>query len=187
AGPALQEQHLVVRWYGQQRAQILLGLLGHADEGLAAVADFHHRHAAALPVRQFGLHLLQHFKRQRCRAGSEVEYAHQGASAPESPAGASLALTSPAPSSAAPDSNSSPRLSTRSTPVRRSPSSRRIRRTPCVLRPTMETSLTGVRTSVPLELISISSCPVETCSAATTSPLRSVVCSAITPWPPRPC
>ena len=44
-----------------------------------------------------------------------------------------------------------------------------------------------VRTSVPVELISMISWPAMTCSAATVTPLRSVVCSAITPWPPRPC
>ena len=55
----------------------------------------------------------------------------------------------------------------RSMPVRRSPSARRISRTPWVLRPTTEISSTGVRTSVPVELISMISCPGVTCSAAT--------------------
>ncbi len=47
-------------------------------------------------------------------------------------------------------------------------------------------SLARVRTSVPFELISMSSSVVATCAAATSWPLRSVVCIAITPWPPRP-
>ena len=72
-------------------------------------------------------------------------------------------------------------------PTSRSPSSSRMSRTPWVLRPCTETSSTVVRTSVPLELMSMISCPGITCSAATVTPLRSDVCSAITPWPPRPC
>jgi len=53
--------------------------------------------------------------------------------------------------------------------------------------PCTEISSTVVRTSVPVELMSMISCPGMTCSAATVTPLRSEVCSAITPWPPRPC
>jgi len=55
-------------------------------------------------------------------------------------------------------------------------------RTPWVLRPCTEISSTVVRTSVPVELMSMISCPGMTCSAATVTPLRSEVCSAITPW-----
>jgi hypothetical protein len=50
AGAALHEQHLVVARDAEQFAQIRLGLGGHLDEGLAAMADFHDRHAAAVPV-----------------------------------------------------------------------------------------------------------------------------------------
>ncbi len=58
---ALQEQHLVVGGDAHQLAQIGLGLGGDAHEFLAAMAHFHHRHAAAVPVDHLGLHLLQHF------------------------------------------------------------------------------------------------------------------------------
>src|SRR6185436_6181009 len=51
--------------------------------------------------------------------------------------------------------DSSARDSMRSMPVRRSPSPSRMRRTPWVLRPTTEISPTGVRTKVPVELMSI--------------------------------
>ena len=50
-GAALQEQHLVVSGDGQQLAQVGFGLLGDGDERLAAMGDFHHRHAAGLSSR----------------------------------------------------------------------------------------------------------------------------------------
>ena len=57
-GPALQEQHLVVVGHAEQRAKVLLGLRGEFDERGAAMADFHHGHAAALPVEQLRLGAL---------------------------------------------------------------------------------------------------------------------------------
>ncbi len=71
-GSALQEQHLVVGRNCQQRAQIGFRLLGDGDEGLAAMAHFHHRHAAAAPIQQLLSDLLQHHFRQRGRTRTEV-------------------------------------------------------------------------------------------------------------------
>ena len=49
---ALQEQHLVVGGNVQQLAQVGFGLGDDGGELLAAMAHFHHRHAAAVPVEQ---------------------------------------------------------------------------------------------------------------------------------------
>jgi hypothetical protein len=56
----------------------------------------------------------------------------------------------------------------------------------CVFLPWIEMSRTGVRTSVPPELMSMISSSSVTCKAPTVRPLRSVVCKPITPCPPRP-
>ena len=77
---ALQEQHLVVRGDREQLAQQLLGFLSHAGEGLAAMAHFHHRHAAALPVGELLADLFEDFHGQRGRPRSEIEYAHEPSS-----------------------------------------------------------------------------------------------------------
>ena len=60
---ALHEEHAIVGRNGEQFAQVRLGALGHGHERLAAMADFHHRHAA-LPVEQFVARLLEHRQRQ---------------------------------------------------------------------------------------------------------------------------
>ena len=73
AGAALQEQHLVVRGDAQQVAQVLLGLLGDADELVAAVAHFHDRQTLAVPVRQLVPGCLQYCFRQGCRSRTEIE------------------------------------------------------------------------------------------------------------------
>ena len=79
AGPALQEQDLVAVRHRQQVAQVGLGLLGDGDEGPAAVAHLHHRHAFAVPVQQLLACLLQHLFRQRRRSGAEVVCPRHGA------------------------------------------------------------------------------------------------------------
>ena len=68
-----QEQDLEVRGDGQQLAQQGFGFGRNANELLAAVAHFHHAHAAAVPVQHFGGCLAQHGFGQRSRAGAEVE------------------------------------------------------------------------------------------------------------------
>ena len=50
----------------------------HIEERFAAMADFHDRHAAALPIEQFVARLLQDLERQHGRARREVENAHGG-------------------------------------------------------------------------------------------------------------
>jgi hypothetical protein len=67
-GAALQEQHLVVGRNAHQFAQVGLGLGGDAHELLAAVAHFHDRGAAAVPVEHFLGRLLENFLRQRRRS-----------------------------------------------------------------------------------------------------------------------
>ena len=62
---------------------------------------------------------------------------------------------------------------------------RRIKVTPCVLRPALATCSTGVRTKVPLSDIKIISSSGSTLVARTKAPLRSLVLIAITPPPPR--
>ena len=52
--PALQEQNPVAGGDRQQCAQIGLSLVGDADEFLAAMTHFHHRHAATVPIQHFG-------------------------------------------------------------------------------------------------------------------------------------
>jgi hypothetical protein len=54
-------------------AQIGFRLLGNLDERLAAVTDFHHRHAKPLPVDKFGLGLLQYFERQHGWTRAEID------------------------------------------------------------------------------------------------------------------
>ena len=49
------------------------GLLRDAEEGLAAVADLHHRGANAVPVEQLLANLLEHLDRQRRWTGAEIE------------------------------------------------------------------------------------------------------------------
>src|SRR5581483_7047587 len=74
---ALEEEHLVARGHGEERAHQALGLLGDGNESLAAVTDFHHRGAAAAPVGQLLTGLLEDFQWQRRRSGGEIEYAHE--------------------------------------------------------------------------------------------------------------
>ena len=56
--PALHEQNFELRGHCQQLAQIGFGLLADRDEFFAAVAHFHHAHAAAVPVEHLGCSLL---------------------------------------------------------------------------------------------------------------------------------
>src|SRR5690606_12783620 len=67
-------QHLVVRRDAHQRAQVALGLLVDAHVLLAAMAHFHHRLAAAVPVEHLGGSLREHFLGQHRRPGAEVEH-----------------------------------------------------------------------------------------------------------------
>ena len=75
-GTALQEQHFVVGRYAHQLAQIGFGLRLYAHVFLAAMRHLHHRHAAAVPVGQFFLRLLQNFFGQNCRTRAEVVNRH---------------------------------------------------------------------------------------------------------------
>ncbi len=78
ARAALQEQHLVVGGNRHQVAQVLLGLLGDRNVGIAAVAHFHYRQATALPIKKLGLGAAQHRFGKRGGAGAEVKgaFAH---------------------------------------------------------------------------------------------------------------
>jgi hypothetical protein len=58
-GTTLQEQHLVVGRNAHQFAQVGFGLGGDAHELLAAVAHFHDRSAAAVPIEHFVGGLLE--------------------------------------------------------------------------------------------------------------------------------
>ena len=69
--------NLVVSGDREQLAQVRFGFLRNADEGLAAMADFHDRHAAAAPVDHFCLSLLENFQGQCGRPWGEIEYAHE--------------------------------------------------------------------------------------------------------------
>ena len=66
------------------------------------------------------------------------------------------------------------------------PSSNPISVTPWVARPISRISLTRVRTSTPVSVISMISSSVRTSVAATTLPLRSLCWIAIMPLVPRP-
>ena len=79
---ALQEQHFVVFRNSHQFAQVGFGLGVNGDEFLAAMAHFHHRHAAAVPIEHFRSGLLQHRFRQHRRTRAEIDYScHQLSSA----------------------------------------------------------------------------------------------------------
>ena len=71
--------------------------------------------------------------------------------------------------------------------LRLAPSSSPIKVTPCVARPSSRISLTRVRTSTPLSVMSMISSSPRTSVAATTLPLRSDCWIAIIPLVPRPC
>ena len=58
--------------YLQQFTQICLGLPGYRQVFLAAVTHFHHRHATAVPVKQFLARLLQDGFWQDRRPGTEI-------------------------------------------------------------------------------------------------------------------
>ena len=164
---ALQEQHFVIRGHAEQLAQVALRLRGELDEVRAAMADFHHGHAAAAPVEQLRLRTAQNRLRQHRRPRAEVEYTlHRDGS--------------PYPTRASPSRR--PAWPRRARCRRADPlSSKRISRTPCVLRLIVEMSATGVRIIVPVEVISMSSSSGETCSAPTSRPLRSDVWMQMTP------
>ena len=74
----------------------------------------------------------------------------------------------------------------RCSPLSLEPSSRPISVTPWVARPSSRISLTRVRTSTPLSVISMISSSACTSVAATTLPLRSLCWMAIMPLVPRP-
>jgi hypothetical protein len=50
---------VVVVGHRHQLAQVALGVGGAVDEGLAAMADLHHRGALGLPLEQFVAHLAR--------------------------------------------------------------------------------------------------------------------------------
>src|SRR5690606_4095430 len=186
-----QEQHLVIVGHAEKPTQTPLCLGRALDEIRATVADLDHGHTAALPIEQLFLRPAQHRLGQHRGAGAEVIH---------SPHRLPILFPARTPAScrAYPSFGSPPPLDgslppfaelpdplfsscTRSTPTSRSPSSRRIKRTPCVLRPSSEISATGVRTRVPFDVISMISSSIETCSAPTTRPLRSDVRIEMTP------
>jgi len=57
----LHEEDLEMRRHGQQFAQVGFRLFVDGQKLLAAVAHFHHAHAAAVPVQHLGSGLLQDF------------------------------------------------------------------------------------------------------------------------------
>src|SRR5690606_6326875 len=61
-----------------QVAQVLLGLLGDRNVGIAAVAHFHYRQPTALPIKKLGLGAAQHRFGKRGGAGAKVKgaFAH---------------------------------------------------------------------------------------------------------------
>ncbi len=67
--------YLVVGRDVEQGTQVGLRLLDDALKLLSAVAHLHNAHAAALPVDQVGLGLLQHIDRKDGRPRAEVEHA----------------------------------------------------------------------------------------------------------------
>src|SRR5882672_1027328 len=163
---ALEEQHLVIGRNLEQLAEILLRGRGDLDELLAAMAHFHHRHARTVPVEHFRGSLREHLLGQDCRARAEIDHPRHWP--------------------AAPFASSSSFSATRSTPASLVPSSRSIRRTPCVERPISRICLTLVRMSTPPVEMSMISSSSPTSTAPTTLPLRAVVWIAIIPCVPRP-
>src|SRR5882672_129098 len=162
---ALEKEHLVVRGHLQQFAEVFLRLRRDPDELLAAVAHLHHRHARPVPVEHFGSGLREHLLGQDRGAGGKIEDAgHYDC----------------------PFSSSSSLSATRSTPASLVPSSRSMRRTPCVERPISRICATLVRISTPPVEISMISSSSPTSTAPTTLPLRAVVWIAIIPCVPRP-
>ncbi len=71
-GPALQEQHAVVRRYAQQRAEIGLGLIDDFVEGLRAMADLQDRHARAGQGQQVALRLFDGRQGKHGRARRKI-------------------------------------------------------------------------------------------------------------------
>ena len=93
----------------------------------------------------------------------------------------------PAVSAASPSEGLASFSTIRCRPLSFDPSSSPISVTPCVARPSSRISLTRVRTSTPLSVISMISSSACTSVAATTLPLRSLCWIAIMPLVPRPC
>src|SRR5690606_17692908 len=170
-------------------------------ELLAAMAHFHDRHAAAVPIGHLGGCLLQDLERQDRRPRRKIPGPHQSFS-PVSGLEPAPASSEPDWSGASPasgaacsaDASSSPGSSSRSASLsttRRTPdrvlfSSTLIRVTPWVARPISRISDTRVRTSTPAVVMSMISSAGVTSTAPTTLPLRAEVWMAIMPLVPRP-
>ncbi|CSB07742.1 Uncharacterised protein [Vibrio cholerae] len=58
------KQYFVIIWDIQKIAQIALSMLGHLNEWLTTVANFHHRSAKMIPVYKLRLCLQHHSLRQ---------------------------------------------------------------------------------------------------------------------------
>src|SRR5690606_34647477 len=128
---------------------------------------------------------LQRAQRATYQGAQRPTYQRSEASdLPPHEAGGAAASTASAEASTSDWSSSD--ASTRSIACSDSPSPSRIRVTPWVLRPTCAISEARVRTSVPPSEISRTSWLSLSWIAPTSLPLRALVCSAITPWVPRP-
>src|SRR3546814_3100166 len=77
-GTALQKNDGVLRRNRHQLTQVTLGLGSQVDERLAAMTEFHHRGALAVPLQQLVLSLTQYRLGQSRRTGAEVMHARHG-------------------------------------------------------------------------------------------------------------
>ena len=72
---ALHEKNMELLRYGEQLAQVGLGLLMNGGEVRAPMAHLHHPHAAALPIKHLGGSLLEHRLGHGGRAGRKIKRA----------------------------------------------------------------------------------------------------------------
>ena len=72
AAAAVAEQNFIVGRDIQQRAEVLFCLFCHLDKLLTTVTDLHDRRTQTVPVAQFLLSQFEYFRRQHCRARTEV-------------------------------------------------------------------------------------------------------------------
>src|SRR5690606_36939328 len=177
----------VIRRHAQQLAQVGLRRVADLHKMPAAMAHFHHRHAAAVPIQHLGSDLLQYRFRQGRRARRKVPGTSHHCSVGSVGSGeASVSPSASGASASSPSMSSASLSTTRRTPDRLLPSSTLINVTPCVARPISRISPTRVRTSTPPVVISMISSDGMTSTAPTTLPLRDEVWMAIMPLVPRP-